>query len=121
MLEEVSIALDQAVRTANGKLDDDPMWLIFRTFHGRNIDPFTLTAIMYRMQALSDMVAAGKTREWQMPGRDENGAVSISTDVFHAAANARLILSNRRGAVPKFNIAEFKSLALEAAEPQGRG
>ncbi|WP_085033912.1 hypothetical protein [Ensifer aridi] len=120
MLEEVSIALDEAVREGDGKLIDDPMWIIFRTFKAREIDPFTLTAIMFRMQALSDMIAAGKITEWQLPGTDGRGAVTISANVFHAAANARLILSNQRGVPPKFLLQEFNKLALAAAEPQGR-
>lgn len=121
MLEEVSIAIDKAVRDAGGKLDDDPIWIIFRTFQGRDLDPWTLTAILFRMQALSDLVASGKISEWQLPGIDGNGAVSISTNVFHAAAKASLILSNRRGVPPKFKLEEFKELALATAKPEGRG
>ncbi|MBB3745019.1 hypothetical protein FHX10_004556 [Rhizobium sp. BK591] len=121
MLEEIADALDESVRTAGGGTVDDPMWIVFHALSGRDVSPLVATAIMFRMQALGELVAAGELSEWQLPGRDQYGAVRIRSSVFHAAAQAKLILTNKRGDTPRFDLLEFKQLALAAATPEGRG
>ncbi len=121
MLEEVAIAVDDYVRAnPDRKQDSDSvMWVTFETFKGRNLSPHVLTAIMFRMEALSRLTKAGKTKAWQLGDKDAKGAVSINVAVFAAAAQAKLIMSNRRGVPPRFNPDEFQSLALLASKPEG--
>lgn len=122
MLMEAAEAADDLARSDEyrTKGDDGAMWVVFSVFKDRGLSPHTLTAIMFRMEALSEMVAAGRTQNWQLPGEDENGAIRVHVALLAAAAKARLIISNRRGAPPRFDADEFLALALEAAEVEGK-
>ncbi|OWV98667.1 hypothetical protein ATY81_26950 [Rhizobium sp. R72] len=119
MLEEVTVAISDEVQARGGKTDD-PMWIIYRTFWGRDINPLVTTAIFFRMQALSELINAGELSEWQLPGQYEHGAVMIGAEVFRAAAAAKLILTDERGDSPRFEPSEFRQLVLAAAKPDGR-
>jgi len=121
MLEDLAAALDEATRSDDGILLADPTWLVLRTFEGRDIDEITMTAIVLRMQALSDLLTTSAAREWQRSSCDGDQAVVVHPAVFHAAASATLILSESVAVPPKFDVDSFKVLALEAATPKGNG
>jgi hypothetical protein len=95
------------------------MWVLFRVFGGK-LPPHTITAIMFRMEALSALVVSGHTTNWQLPGSETAGPVSVNAAVLAAAAKATLILSVRRGESPRFDVDEFQALVLAEAEAEGR-
>ncbi len=119
MLMEVAEAAGRRTVDHHRAGDDEAMWVVFGLFKDRGPPPHTLPAILFRMEALSEMVVAGRTQTWQLPGKDEQGATRVHVVLLAAAARAKLIISNRRGARPRFDVDEFLMLVLQAADAEG--
>lgn len=81
----------------------------------RDVDSATISAIMFRMEALSRLIVDRTIEHWilRVEGKDY---VLADEAIFEAAARASLDLSGDR---PSFDPAEFREIALRHTDHDG--
>lgn len=118
LMEEVAGAIEEHVQSS-GRYDEDmALWIVFRLMKERTIPPHSASALMFRMDALGEHIAAGHLNEW-LGSRGADGSVLVNSALFEAASKAKLKLSSRRGKPPRFDLQQFKRIVLEAAQAIG--
>lgn len=94
----------------------DVVFVLFRELRGE-ADAVTLGAIMFRLEALSQLVRRDSPEGWTLTVAGADYTL-INRAAFVAAAKAKL---HERDDRFEFDPEEFKALALDAAEAEGRG
>lgn len=114
LLKEASNAVSAAVsdRQASGETID-PCLIVISHFRGRSLSIDTLTAVVFRMEALCQLIVDGELRHWRLGGADSDGGVTMNEAVYEAAARARLLVGSGPKSRPRFKSAPFRDLLLK--------